>query len=215
MLLETEEKQMNTYVQQNCTIHGVHYPHQKLHDITYKTGARVCRVSNITEHFTKADHIFGRGVKIIYDGQPNQKRHATDDIEDDQEQMETHNESDTNNSPTTVQKTPHSQMPEGPNTQTTTTEQPEISNSPTISTETSLEELPTTTENTTETTPHPIMELTIDEFPTLPFKTPTSKSDTQETPDIADFSDDSMEPLLAITNKPIQTIFKQPTRNNL
>ena len=56
------------------------------------------------------------------------------------------------------------------------------------------------------------MELTIDEFPTLPSTTPkTTQHDSQDTLDIGDFSDDSIEPSPAVTSaKPIQTSFKRP-----
>lgn len=54
------------------------------------------------------------------------------------------------------------------------------------------------------------MELTFDEFPTLPTATPNIQPKTQDTPDIGNFSDDSVEPSPALTNtKPIQTIFKR------
>ena len=56
------------------------------------------------------------------------------------------------------------------------------------------------------------MELTIDEFPTLPSTTPkTTQHDSQDTPDISDYSDDSAEPSPGVTNaKPIQTSLKRP-----
>lgn len=66
----------------------------------------------------------------------------------------------------------------------------------------------TVTEPSTPT-PNPTMELTIDEFRTLPNKTQKVEPETQEAPDIEYFSDDYMEPSPGITNtKPIQTIFK-------
>ena len=71
--LETEEKDRNSYARQHCTVHGVHYPHQKIDDIKYHTGTRVCRVSRIMDHFSKAEHIFGRWIRIIFDGQPDRE----------------------------------------------------------------------------------------------------------------------------------------------
>ena len=87
--LETEEKKIDACVRQNCSIHGVHYPYQKIDDITYKTGTRVYRVSNINEHFPKTDHIFGRWVRIIYDNQSEQRRGATDNVDENQDEVET------------------------------------------------------------------------------------------------------------------------------
>ena len=72
--LETEETEMTRYVKEYCDVHGVHYPKQHIRDITYHTGTRVYRCSNIKEHFPKAVHIFGLWVCIIYDGQPDCKR---------------------------------------------------------------------------------------------------------------------------------------------
>ena len=42
--LETEEKKMDAYVKQFCTVHSAHYPFQKTDDIKYHTGTRVYRV---------------------------------------------------------------------------------------------------------------------------------------------------------------------------
>ena len=65
---------MTRYVKQYCHVHGVHCPKQHIADITYHTGTRVHRCSNIKKHFQKADHIFGRWVRVTYDGQPDHKR---------------------------------------------------------------------------------------------------------------------------------------------
>ena len=208
---------MDAYDQQNCTVHGVHYPHQKIDDISYKTGTRVYQVSNTTDHFPRSDHIFGRWVRIIYDGQPDQRRRPTDETGDDQEQMDTHNEPVIEN-PSTIQEKPLSQMPEPSNHQTTATGQPNGAslpvivelNSRTIVAETPPEKLPTTTETTTKMTPHPTMDLTIEELPTLPSRAPATKLEIQETPDIDEFSDDSMEQSPTVMNKSIQTTFKRP-----
>ena len=52
------------------------------------------------------------------------------------------------------------------------------------------------------------MELIFDGFPTLPTAIPNIQPKTQDTPDIGDFSDDSVEPSPTVTNtKPIQTTF--------
>ena len=60
-------------------------------------------------------------------------------------------------------------------------------------------------------TPHPTMEFTIDKFPTLPSITTKIHPDTEDTPDIGDFSDDSVKPSLAVAHsKPIPTTFKRP-----
>lgn len=125
---------------------------------------------------------------MIYDGQPDQERGPTDETGDDQEQMDTHNDSDIEN-PTTIQEKPISQMPEPSNHQTTATDQPNAAswpiivepNSRTIVAETPPEQLPITTETTTQMTPHLTMDLTIEELPTLPSRTPATKLETQET----------------------------------
>ena len=87
--LETEVKELDAYVKQFYTAHGVHYPFQKIDDIKYHTGTRVYRISNIKEHLPRADHIFGRWVRIIYDGQPGRKKHPQHDTDEAQsEDME-------------------------------------------------------------------------------------------------------------------------------
>ena len=131
--------------------------------------------------------------------------------------MDTHNEPDIEN-PSTIQEKPLSQMPEPSNHQTTATGQPNGAslpvivelNSRTIVAETPPEQLPTTTETTTKMTPHRTMDLTIEELPTLPSRTPATKLEIQETPDIDEFSDDSMEQSPTVMNKSIQTTFKRP-----
>lgn len=131
--------------------------------------------------------------------------------------MDTHNDPDIDN-PTIIPETPISKMLDPPKHQTATTDQLEAPSlainveldSGTAVAETPPEQIPTTTETTTETTPHPTMDLTIEEFPTLPSRTTAPNSDTQETADIAEFSDDSMEPSPAVTSKTIQTTFKRP-----
>ena len=55
------------------------------------------------------------------------------------------------------------------------------------------------------------MDLTIDEFPTLPTKRPTTNPSNTTPSEEADFSDDSVDQSPVITiQKPIQTTFKQP-----
>ena len=83
--LETEETEMTRYVKEYCDVHGVHYPKQHIGDITYHTGTRVYRCSNIKEHFPKAVHIFGRWVRVIYDGQPDRKRKPNNATEVDEQ----------------------------------------------------------------------------------------------------------------------------------
>ena len=136
-----------------------------------------------------------------------------DGIEIDHEHPETHTNQDNDNlttiqvtptshmpdEPTTIQETPLSQMPEASPHQLTTTEQPNTSTLPAENeteshTDASWEQRAQTTETTIKSTPHPTMNLTIEEFPIFPSQTPEPKPDTQETPDIADFFDDSMEP---------------------
>ena len=96
--------------------------------------------------------------------------------------------------PTTIQETPVSQMP-----------QPNETNSSEVETPTT-----TTTQPITET-PHPTMDLTIDEFPTLPTKRPTTNPSNTTPSEEADFSDDSVDQSPVITmQKPIETTFKQP-----
>ena len=73
-----------------------------------------------------------------------------------------------------------------------------------------------TTNSPTNTTlnnvPHPTMDLTIDDFPTL---TP-DEIDNQSTPDKNDLSDDSLDQSPAVTsNHPLQTTFKRPREATL
>ena len=226
--LETEEKQMDAYVREHCTIHGVHYPRQKIENITYQTGTRTYRVSNIIEHFQKSDHIFGRWVRIIYNGQPDRRKQPSDKIENDHEQPQTRMERGNDNltttseastskipaEPTIIQETPLSQMPPKSTHQIPTNEQPNTStllaeNEAQVHNDTPTEQ----TQNTKDSiklAPHPTMDLTIEEFPTLPTQTPQPNTDTQERTDIADFSDDSVELSPIVTRKLIQTTFKRP-----
>ena len=99
-------------------------------------------------------------------------------------------------------------------TDLTTNNQLQRPTSPTVTEETPEDEIPTTNnQNNDSTSPtlHLTMELTIDEFPTLSSTTPkTTQHDSQDTLDIRDFSDDSVEPSPAVTSaKPIQTSFKR------
>ena len=71
--LETKENDMTRYVKEHCEVHAVQYPKQHIRDITYHTETRLYRCSNIKEHFPKAVHIFGRWVRVIYDGQLDRK----------------------------------------------------------------------------------------------------------------------------------------------
>lgn len=68
----------------------------------------------------------------------------------------------------------------------------------------------TTSDPTPSEAPHPTMELTIEEFPTLPTKPKNiTISHEQE-----DFSDNLMDQSPAVTsNRPIQTKFKRPHEN--
>ena len=79
---------------------------------------------------------------------------------------------------------------------------------------TNSSEIETPTTNATQPTiekPHPTMDLTIDEFPTLPTKRPTTNPSNTTPSEEADFSDDSVDQSPVITiQKPIQTTFKQP-----
>lgn len=138
--LEKKEKQMDAYVKQYCTVHGVHYPFQKIDDIKYHIGTRVYRVSDIVEHLSKANHIFGRWVRIIYDGQPDRKRQSTEETDEIQlKEMETQQQQPTTNSdsPIMIKETPPSQMPEPPVvTESTKTNQPQQPVSPIITDET-------------------------------------------------------------------------------
>ena len=110
---------------------------------------------------------------------------------------------------------PPSQMPNPlAATDLTTNNQLQRPTSPTVTEETPEDEIPTTnnqSNDSTSPTLHLTMELTIDEFPTLSSTTPkTTQHDSQDTLDIRDFSDDSVEPSPAVTSaKPIQTSFKR------
>ena len=113
--LETKENQMTCYVKEYCDIHGVHYPRESIRSITYHTGTRWDRCSNIKEHFPKVVHIFGRRVRVIYDGQPDSERKPNNTSEVD-EQIESAQQNDqpsntTHESPTIIEETPESQLP--------------------------------------------------------------------------------------------------------
>lgn len=60
-----------------------------LDDIKYHTDTRVYWVSRIIDHFPKAEYIFGRWVRIIYDGPPDRKTPI--ESEDDIQETETSN----------------------------------------------------------------------------------------------------------------------------
>ena len=149
---------MTRHVKEYCDVHGVLYPKQHIGDITYHTGTRVHRCSNIKEHFPKAAHIFGKWVRVIYDGQPERKRKPNNTSELDK-QNESAQQNDqpshtTPESPTIIEETPKSQLP-----------------TPTAINEITQNETQPTTNSPTNTTPnnvpHPTMDLTIDDFPTL------------------------------------------------
>ena len=196
--LETKENEMTRHVKEYCDVHGVLYPKQHIGDITYHTGTRVHRCSNIKEHFPKAAHIFGKWVRVIYDGQPERKRKPNNTSELDK-QNESAQQNDqpshtTPESPTIIEETPKSQLP-----------------TPTAINEITQNETQPTTNSPTNTTPnnvpHPTMDLTIDDFPTL---TP-DEINNQPTKDKNDFSDDSMDQSPAvISNHPLETTFKRP-----
>ena len=99
-------------------------------------------------------------------------------------------------------------------TDSTTNHQPQQPPSLTIISETPVNKMPTTNNEknaSSQQTPHPTMGLTIDKFPTLPSITTKIHPDTEDTPDIGDFSDDSVKPSLAVAHsKPIPTTFKRP-----
>ena len=64
--LETKENEMTRHVTEYCDVHGVLYPKQYIGDITYHTGTRVHRCSNIKEHFPKAVTFLGSGPRNIW-----------------------------------------------------------------------------------------------------------------------------------------------------
>ena len=196
--LEAEENEMTRYVKEYCDVHEVHYPKQHIGDITYNAGTRVYRCSNIKEHFHKAVHIFGTWVCVIYDRQPDRKRKPNNATEvDKQNESAQQNDQPSHTileSQTIIEETPESQLP-----------------IPTAINEITQNETQPTTNSPTNTilnnVPHPTMDLTIDDFPTL---TP-DEIDNQSTPDENDFSDDSMDQSPAVTsNNPLQTTYKRP-----
>ena len=89
---------------------------QHIGDITHHTGTQVYRYSNIKEHFPKAVYIFGRWVRVIYDGQRDRKRKPSNTPEVDEENesaQQTNNlpSHTTPESPTITGETPESQLP--------------------------------------------------------------------------------------------------------
>ena len=129
-----EERRITEYVNQNCHVHGVHYPIQSIKGIEYRTGTRIYCVSNIREHFPRSDHIFGRWCRVIYGGQPSKEKRRSDvrhcdepiDLEMKPTNDQPNDDEDNNNnkSPQIIQETrpsqihtpvieetPHSQMP--------------------------------------------------------------------------------------------------------
>ena len=131
----------------------------------------------------------------------------------------THNNFD-NDNPTTIQETPISQMPDidNPTTihETPISQKPEPSHhqSATID-QPDAPRLPTDNEKDLRTVvPHPIKDLTIEEFPTLPTPTPVPNLDTQEIPDINKFLDDLMEPYTTQHNQHNPNNLQKTTRPN-
>ena len=167
--------------------------------------------TKIKEHFPKAVHIFGRWTKIIYNGQPARQKkpsHESEQMETEQEQQDNIPDEQTNPSQTIIEETSMEQMPPP-----TTIQEIPVSQMP-QPTETNSSEVETPTTTTTQPiteTLHPTMNLTIDEFPTLPTKRPTTNPSNTTPSEEADFSDDSVDQSPVITiQKPIQTTFKQP-----
>ena len=147
---------MNAYVRQHCSVHGVHYPHQKIDDIKYHTGTRVCHVSNIFEHFPKVDHIFGRWVRIVYDDQPDCKKTTnTGDEEVQENEMTTQQKQPMH----IIEETPVVEMPPSP----IVADQPKQTKSADIIAETPLNDMPKAEDENTN-----IPKLNTEIEPTIP-----------------------------------------------
>ena len=97
------------------------YTYQKIDDIKYHTGTRVYRVTNITEHFPKTDHIFGRWVKLyITANTTDNNNHPITQQERQAQQDEINSQIEQpqldiiSESPTLIQETPPSQQVNSP-----------------------------------------------------------------------------------------------------
>ena len=162
-----------------------------LDDIKYHTDTRVYWVSPIIEHFPKTEYIFGRWVWIIYDGPPDRKK----PIEPEDGIQETETSNNPKPQQQIIAETPIEDMPPAP----TIDDQTEQSPSPTVIAETPLNNMPQaqdesnndpkigTKTDTTNPTSHPVMELTIDEFPSLPSIEALPESHTQDSPTVDGF----------------------------
>ena len=105
---------MNDFVRQYAEFCGVYYPTQKIGDIRFHTGTRVYRCTKIKDHLSRAVHIFGRWVKIIYNGQPARQKKPSDKPEQretEQQEQDVTPDERTNLSPTIIEKTPIEDMP--------------------------------------------------------------------------------------------------------
>ena len=68
---EADEDLLTDFVEQFADVEGSpRYPKENSGDIKHKTGTRVYRVSNIVTPIPRYNKIFGRTIKCIYMGQP-------------------------------------------------------------------------------------------------------------------------------------------------
>ena len=71
---EADEEALTQFVQQFATVLGFpRYPTKTHGDIEYFTGTRIYRVIKITKHIPRFNFLFGRHIKCIYTGQPEQR----------------------------------------------------------------------------------------------------------------------------------------------
>ena len=74
VLSEADKESLTQFVQQFATVLGFpRYPTKTHENIEYFTGTRIYREVNITKHISRFNFLFGRQIKCIYTGQPEQK----------------------------------------------------------------------------------------------------------------------------------------------
>ena len=70
---EADEDAMTEFVEDHAIVVGhPRYPPKNLDGIEYLAGTRFCRVHSIRHHIPRLIKLFGRQIKCIYDGQPEQ-----------------------------------------------------------------------------------------------------------------------------------------------
>ena len=96
---EADEDAMTEFVEDHAIVVGhPRYPPKNLDGIEYLAGTRFCRVHSIRHHIPRLIKLFGRQIKCIYDGQPEQNtrqphQHSSSETLTDQSESKTETES--------------------------------------------------------------------------------------------------------------------------